>query len=57
MVSDMARKHYVVGIRGGGVCVITHPHKPKQEEGYTWATGPFEDIMEAKAYRNAMAGI
>lgn len=48
----MPRKHYVVGIRGGGVCVITHPHPPKREEGYTWSTGPFGDILEAKAYRN-----
>ena len=50
----MPRKHYVVGIRGGGVCVITHPHPPKKEEGYQWATGPFDDILGAKAYRNKL---
>ena len=45
-------KHYVVRIRSGALCVITHPHKPRKDEGFTWATGPFDTIEEAKAYRN-----
>jgi hypothetical protein len=46
-------QHYVVALKSGAMCVISSTQEPTKKDGYTFATGPFSTIEEAKAYRNS----
>jgi len=46
-------RYWVVGTKED-VRVISSKHIPKKEDGYTWSTGPFDDEIKAKAYKNAI---
>jgi len=46
-------RYWVVGTKED-VRVIFIKAYPKKEDGYTWSTGPFDDEIKAKAYRNAI---